>query len=300
MKRYRFIKRNKIEKVVAKVVFVLLILTVIGTSIWAVIKNSKPRYIYVFEPTASSEENNQSETISQEEVSLANLESVKAQMGNAEEIEEAFSEKVSELPAKSMQEECKTDLKVNEKEKNSSEEKYVLTEENLFLMNQIVFAEAGELSPEVQKGVTWVILNRIESEEHPNSVKEVIFEKNQFSPTEGDEIFFWDWPDNETCYYREVEEEDITDEVKTSVMLALNGDNPIGDMVGFYSLQWISEKELALREKWGFYSPNWPKDENGNVIDGVYYNPVDSEIINGMTLYRKVIVIDGTVFHGEW
>lgn len=281
MKRYRFIKRNKIEKVVAKVVFVLLILTVIGTSIWAVIKNSKPRYTYVFEPTASSEENNQSETISKAEVSFANLESVKAQMGNAEEIEEAFSKKVSELPAKSMQEECKTDVEINEKEKNSSEEKYVLTEENLFLMNQVVFAEQGEDAPIVQKGVTWVILNRMKSEKHPDTLSGVIFEKNQFSTAKGDKIFFWERKD----YQREVEEEDITDEVKESVMLALAGDNPIGDMVGFYDLRYISEEQLALREEAGFYSSDWVLDENGNLV-----YPVEED----------VIVINWVVFHGEW
>lgn len=42
-------------------------------------------------------------------------------------------------------------------------------------------AEAGANSAEGQKNVVYVILNRVNSEDFPNTIEEVVFQKNQFS-----------------------------------------------------------------------------------------------------------------------
>lgn len=171
------------------------------------------------------------------------------------------------------------------------------SDDEILLFQKTVFAEVGVLSEKAQKGVASVILNRIKMSEYPDDLHDVIFEKNQFSTAVDGQICFWYWPDNTTSYLKEVEEGDITDEVRNSVEAAINGDNPIGDFTGFYAPKWMSAEMLYLYETEGLYSPNWPRDENGNVIDGEYYNPVK---IDGETVYRRVIVIDGTVFHGKW
>lgn len=182
-------------------------------------------------------------------------------------------------------------LDKKEKSQNS------FSDDEILLLQKTVFAEMGYCSEDAQKGVASVILNRIKMSEYPDDLYDVIFAKNQFSTAVDGEICFWYWPDNTTSYLKEVEEGDITDEVRNSVEEAINGDNPIGDFSCFFTPKWMSAKKLAIYEEAGFYSPNWPKDENGNVIDGVYENSVE---IDGRQIYRKVIAIDGTVFHGEW
>lgn len=263
MKRNRFVK-NKKRKIEGRWIFLIVGLLVTTVAfIYAHNKESKPQYTYTFEETSNIAHDYEKSEVDQ-------MDGMKQESLSAEVV-------VLGMKAQSI---C-FDFQYEEY-LNSLEE---FSEEELFLLQQIVFAEAGEVTPRVQKGVTNVILNRIKSQEYPNSLESVIFQKDQFSPTEEDKIFFWDWPDNETCYYREVEETDITEEVKESVMSAIGGENPIEDMTGFYSLRWITDEELAKREKVGFYSSDWVLDENLNPIE-----PVEED----------VIIMDGIVFHGDW
>lgn len=287
MKRYRFVKHNnKIAKVVGAVFLVLILLNAVLISKVTAIKEPEQHYTYMLEPTTSEKTTQvetflQTETFSQTESEQTEIETIEIQMENAKEIEiySAFFKEISEIPVKSI-ELYKNEI---EKKNKSSEEKYILDEEELFLLNQLVFAETEEDPPIVQKGVTWVVLNRMnkENKEHPNSLEEVIFEKAQFSTAKEGKIYFWYRPN---CS-KVVEQEDITDEVKESVMMALDGDNPIGDKVGYYDLRYISSEQLALREEVGFYSSDWVLDENGNLKYSVD---------------EDVIVYNWAVFHNEW
>lgn len=67
--------------------------------------------------------------------------------------------------------------KYNElKVKNEREIPY--TEDEVYLLAQCVEAEAGESNFKSQKYVTQVILNRVYSSKFPNTIKEVIYQKN--------------------------------------------------------------------------------------------------------------------------
>lgn len=59
-------------------------------------------------------------------------------------------------------------------------------EEDLRLLSSIIFAEAGNQCYAGKLGVGIVVMNRVKSEDFPNTIKEVIYQKKpvtQFSPT---------------------------------------------------------------------------------------------------------------------
>lgn len=56
------------------------------------------------------------------------------------------------------------------------------TDQDLDLLARLVHAEAGGESMEAQVGVAAVVLNRVQSSLFPNSIRDVIYAPNQFSP----------------------------------------------------------------------------------------------------------------------
>ncbi len=60
-----------------------------------------------------------------------------------------------------------------------------VNEEDLRLLSSIIFAEAGNQCYAGKLGVGIVVMNRVKSEDFPNTIKEVIYQKKpvQFSPT---------------------------------------------------------------------------------------------------------------------
>lgn len=68
------------------------------------------------------------------------------------------------------------------KEKNDLYKKLQsLSYEEWNYLYRVARAEAGANSAEGQKNVVYVILNRVNSEKFPDSIREVIFQENQFS-----------------------------------------------------------------------------------------------------------------------
>ena len=59
---------------------------------------------------------------------------------------------------------------------------YTITKEELQILYRIVEAEATDGTIEQKQNVASCIFARVESEEWPNSVKKVVFQKSQFSP----------------------------------------------------------------------------------------------------------------------
>ena len=73
-----------------------------------------------------------------------------------------------------------------EEEKEEKEEDIkTVDEEDLRLLSSIIFAEAGNQCYAGKLGVGIVVMNRVKSEDFPNTIKEVIYQKKpvQFSPT---------------------------------------------------------------------------------------------------------------------
>lgn len=60
---------------------------------------------------------------------------------------------------------------------------YCYTEEELDLLSRLIYAEGGSESYNTQLKIGSVVLNRLDDPNFPNSIKEVIYEPNQFSVT---------------------------------------------------------------------------------------------------------------------
>lgn len=65
------------------------------------------------------------------------------------------------------------------------------------ILMKIAMAEAGKEGIEGKKLVIMVVLNRMQSENFPNTIKEVVFQKGQFSPTRNGKLYYSSIPDDE-------------------------------------------------------------------------------------------------------
>lgn len=63
------------------------------------------------------------------------------------------------------------------------------TDDDLLWLARIIQAEAGGVSMESKIAVGTVVLNRVESPKFPNTIYDVIFQKNQFSPVKSGSIY---------------------------------------------------------------------------------------------------------------
>lgn len=79
-----------------------------------------------------------------------------------------------------------------------------IAEENKFgemeLIAQLVMAEAGNQDLTGKRYVVDVVLNRVDSEDFPNTVEEVIFQENQFTVIKNGAFDRAGWEITEECY----------------------------------------------------------------------------------------------------
>ena len=68
------------------------------------------------------------------------------------------------------------------------------------LIAQLVMAEAGNQDLTGKRYVVDVVLNRVDSDDFPNTVEEVIFQENQFSVIENGAFDEAGWTITEECY----------------------------------------------------------------------------------------------------
>lgn len=72
------------------------------------------------------------------------------------------------------------------------------SEEETYLLAKIAMAEAEGCNTQTKALIIMCVLNRVESNEFPDTIKEVIFQKNQFSPVDNGR---WDRVEpNKDCY----------------------------------------------------------------------------------------------------
>ena len=98
---------------------------------------------------------------------------------------------------------------------------YPYTEEDLYWLSRVIYAESGAEGLEGQIAVGNVVLNRVRSREYPNTVREVIFDTKdavQFEPTANGSIY--NTPSADSL---------------TAAKLALQGSRPVGDCLYFYA-----------------------------------------------------------------
>ncbi|GAA3641418.1 cell wall hydrolase [Asaccharospora irregularis] len=125
----------------------------------------------------------------------------------------------------------KQDIEVTSKVKQAKQERrqiISLTNDELFLLSRLVTGEARGESYEGQVAVAAVVINRVQDDRFPDTIKDVIYQKNAFSvvndgaihlkPTEsaykaveeaiygvdptGESVYFWN-PDIATCKWIE-------------------------------------------------------------------------------------------------
>ena len=85
----------------------------------------------------------------------------------------------------------------NEQILESGDEYY--DEDDLYWLGQIITWESGNQPVSGQIGVGNVVLNRVESERFPNSIKDVIFQPGQFQPVETGAIYGDPYPISIVC-----------------------------------------------------------------------------------------------------
>jgi len=135
----------------------------------------------------------------------------------AETVVEEITEE--ETPAEDIQEE------ETEEAEEAGEEIELSSDERQVLL-RIVQAEAGTCDEEGKLLVANVILNRMESDEFPDTVREVVYQKSQFSPVMNGTI--------NTCK--------ITEETESAVSRALNGED-----ISDGALYFMNRKKSASR-----------------------------------------------------
>jgi N-acetylmuramoyl-L-alanine amidase len=116
---------------------------------------------------------------------------------------------------------------------NHNDNKIYLTEDDVNLMSQIVYAESKGEPYEGKIAVASVILNRVLSPGFPNSVKEVIFQPNAFSCIVNGQISV---TPTEECY--------------NAVYEAIKGNDPTNEALFFYNpsiatCSWMQDVEKA-------------------------------------------------------
>lgn len=95
------------------------------------------------------------------------------------------------------------------------------SDSTLKLLASIIFCEAGNQPYEGQVAVGAVVMNRVRSDAFPDTVREVIYQKGQFTPAGSG------WLD------RVVASEGYTDSALQAAKDALAGQSPIGDCLYF-------------------------------------------------------------------
>jgi len=98
---------------------------------------------------------------------------------------------------------------------------YPYTEDDLYWLSRVIYAESGAESLEGQIAVGNVVLNRVRSKEYPDTIYDVIFDTKdavQFEPTMNGSI------------YKEPSSASVT-----AAKLALRGSRPVGDCMYFYA-----------------------------------------------------------------
>lgn len=132
----------------------------------------------------------ENEIISEAAVTAESAGSVSEEVKEAEETEKAEKEEISEKKESKENHKKKEDKKKKDQKKKKTEQKIKKTvkqpsysQADLRLMSAIIFCEAGAESYAGKLGVGIVIMNRKASSSFPNTIRGVVYQSGQFSPT---------------------------------------------------------------------------------------------------------------------
>lgn len=177
------------------------------------------------------------------------------------ESEDSYNEEVeNEILEETVESQSKSDMMTESEieEENSIFVSSSYSENDYELLCEITYAEAGNQTEEQQVAAAATILNRVESDSFPNTIKEVIMQKGQFASTRNGHIYacgktvdFSKVPDmTREAARRALNGEDPTENWlrKEAKRLGLNSENyASGGALYFYSPQFTSSSELVAR-----------------------------------------------------
>lgn len=110
--------------------------------------------------------------------------------------------------------------------KRIEEEKERILLENQKLLAALIFCEAGNQPYEGQVAVGAVVMNRVKSENYPDTISEVIYQSGQFGPA------ITGWLDSVLT------SEGYTDSAMQAAADAIGGSNPVGECLSFGNGNW--------------------------------------------------------------
>lgn len=180
-------------------------------------------------------------------------ESAESEDSYNEEVENEILEETAESQAKS---DTMTESEIGEENSIFVSSSY--SKNDYELLCEITYAEAGNQTEEQQVAAAATILNRVESNIFPNTIKEVIMQRGQFASTRNGHIY--------ACG-KTVDFSKVPDMTKKAAQRALNGEDPTenwlrkeakrlglnsekyasGGALYFYSPEFTSSSELAAR-----------------------------------------------------
>ena len=116
--------------------------------------------------------------------------------------------------------------------------------EDAYLLAKIAMAEAEGEDVEGKSLIILVILNRVRSDKFPDSIKEVIFKENQFSPVDNGR--FDRIEPNQECYEAlELVQRSQWDESQGALYFESEGKSNYHTVEHIRSLSFYTDKELA-------------------------------------------------------
>ena len=180
-------------------------------------------------------------------------ESAESEDSYNEEVENEILEETAESQAKS---DTMTESEIGEENSIFVSSSY--SKNDYELLCEITYAEAGNQTEEQQVAAAATILNRVESDSFPNTIKEVIMQKGQFASTRNGHIYacgktvdFSKVPDmTREAARRALNGEDPTENWlrKEAKRLGLNSENyASGGALYFYSPEFTGSSELVAR-----------------------------------------------------
>lgn len=138
---------------------------------------------------------------------------------------------------------AKTKDWLEEKERLAKEVKVSPSEYKLLC--KVVYAESSRGNSKENTAIAATIINRMESSEFPDTILEVLTEDGQFNCIEGGTVYWYP----EANRKEKLGWDEVTEQVKADVELALRGFDPTEENIGgalyFYSPQYISSEEQA-------------------------------------------------------
>lgn len=117
------------------------------------------------------------------------------------------------------------------------------------LLSMITYAEAGNQTLEQQVAVAATILNRVDSGSFPDSIEEVIFQRNQFSSVKGGKIY---------AIGERVSFDTVPESCKEAARRALAGEDPTEELLRQEAIRkGLDPEEYATGGALFFYNPKY-------------------------------------------